>query len=374
MSSVGSNPILNHLPALAGLVALPLVASAQPAGQLWFGFERTSDDGEGYQRFEMVTVEGASCVTIRRPDASLSTACAEPFRFEFPGPETPIGEPFSDFAGLVRGLGSAANCTGSPADSTCLWIIVVEWPEGPASVYFLQAVFEDALLEFDLPPVPVLSAPRASHVTLGDSPPFITWSEPTGVPEADAVAIGLGGRIPSSGDFFSILRRDTYASTPALVLSPGPGIQQFSVSDALVEQSLPGALPPGDYAADLVYARVFADLFILQTFTGPITHVSGPEIDWATSPMLESLPSVPDRPLITTAGIARRDFSVRPELACLEADYTGDRLLAIDDITAYIDAFLSSDPAVQLTADLNHDLVLDTADIARFVDLFLNGC
>ncbi|MFG0305929.1 MAG: GC-type dockerin domain-anchored protein [Phycisphaerales bacterium JB040] len=367
-----SQPVPPCLPALAGLVAAPLGALAQPAGQLWFGFERTPGGSSEFRRFESVSVEGADCITVRRPDASIDTSCDGAYRLEFP--RAGSGERFGEFGDMVEGLGTALNCTGNPADSTCLWIIVVSWPDGPPSVYFLRAVLEDALLEFDLPPAPVLAAPRASRVTLGESLPYITWTEPAGVPEPDAVAVELGALAPPFGAFTRILQRDTYASDPALALTPGPGIEQFSIPEALAQESLPDRLDPGDYAANVVYGRVFSDLFLLQTFSSPITHVSGPTIDWATRPPVSAFPSVPGRPLITTAGVATHDFRISPELACLEADYTGDGLLAIDDIAAFIDAFLSSDPAKQLTTDLTHDLVPDIADLARFVDLFLNGC
>ena len=60
----------------------------------------------------------------------------------------------------------------------------------------------------------------------------------------------------------------------------------------------------------------------------------------------------------------------RISIPCSPADITADRAVAMDDLAAYADRFLSGNPL----ADLTGDGVLDLADIVEYIALFQAGC
>ncbi|HCT43632.1 MAG TPA: hypothetical protein DF699_00295, partial [Phycisphaerales bacterium] len=63
------------------------------------------------------------------------------------------------------------------------------------------------------------------------------------------------------------------------------------------------------------------------------------------------------------------NFSISREAGC-EVDFDGNGSLDFFDVSAFISAFASQDPA----ADLNADRAFDFFDVSQFVSAFSAGC
>ena len=216
-----------------------------------------------------------------------------------------------------------------PLDMTgCLRAVIVDEANGFATSTLGQVLAPQVL--DDSEPAVVLSAVPAVE----------------GVSPGAIVGIAIGAVVDLSFDVTS----DTSTEVDVVVLSSNPFL------------SLDGEEPGTSYTATVAVQPGAA-----TRVTVPASLVGSPG-NWILDVSLNARPVGPYRPTRPQhlASLAVRDSAME---RCA-GDFTGDGILDLADINAFISGFVNQTPV----ADLDGNGIYDLRDVSRFIELFLAGC